>query len=380
MGDNSKKTDDKNNKTTDGFAYRKLAEELRRAEKTAAEIKANVLEKEKRASIEARVAIGEARRAYSRAEKLPHTLFCPGRLAPYGDAVKEAESLMSNGLSEASAAVSISARFGIERLCRDIGALRAEWDECFVSLRDKTDALREKLRGSLSEWGERFTEYGGGDERALIDMDYWSRGEFSGAENEAREYERYTHAVKKMGEDSYLFSRGAKTSDELRRFASRADKLSGNLDDICRLASERLLASRERERWGEEAAELLRDALGMTLIEEESGWYADEREIESERFRKYAAQTYGGDVAEDVRERMTLIFERAGTRLTLYMAPAEKGGHVSNSVSMRAESAGERDETLEHEAAAQMARITKRAAEDGRLYPKKPLIANKGQG
>jgi hypothetical protein len=54
---------------------------------------------------------------------------------------------------------------------------------------------------------------------------------------------------------------------------------------------------------------------------------------------------------------MTLVFDRAGTRLTLYIVPAEENGHISNSVSMYAEREGGRDEDIEREAAARMTKI-----------------------
>jgi hypothetical protein len=328
------------------------------------ELRAEFSAGERAGSGEAAKAIEAARRAYSEVERTPHLLFFPNRLEVFGSAVEDAVKLSKMGLGEAAAAVSISARSGIERLGCDIEDKRGEWSELFAILKARVDGLRLRLDGALSEWLEwpaRSERAGGAPpsadaapkmsgeasaeekRRAGIEIDYWSKGVYGELRRKADELAALTARVAEAGADEYLKSPGALGIEELREKTALTDELSGRLDKLGRLHELRRDASWERREWADAIIGFLEDEINLTWLEEESGWRrAGESDAESGPFREYVKLQYGDEsIREDTRERLELVFRNmAGSKVFVYLVPEERGMSVRNRVLVYADCPG----------------------------------------
>ena len=215
--------------------WKKRSKEL---ENEARRLRAEHSSRERAGRDEAIGMIEEAGRTYSRVGETPHSLFFPHRLGAFGGAIADAAELYKMGLYEASAAVSISARCGIERLGYDVRDKQGEWRELFSMLRARVGSLHLRLEGELLEWGK---QSGGGahgvgdmsdEERKLleIEMDYWSRGVYMDVRRRVDQLGSMIAYVMKIGIDSYLKSDRAHGIAELEERIAEADELSGRLD------------------------------------------------------------------------------------------------------------------------------------------------------
>ncbi|MDR2174925.1 MAG: hypothetical protein LBO82_03195 [Synergistaceae bacterium] len=334
-------------------AERRWEETSRALERQAAERRSESAARERVGSSEAARAIGEARRAYAEAEKTPHRLFFPNGLEAFGNALSDAEKLSKTGLNEAAAAVSISARSGIERLACDVADKRAEWRELFAMLKARVDALRLVLNGELSEWSRRGGETQGEKQekkqeeerkkRCEIEIDYWSWGAFGELKRKTDELAALIESAAKAGEDEYLKSPGALGIDELREKIASADELSGRIGELGNLHELRCDASWERREWADAIIGFLTDEINLDWLEEESGWRrADESVRAGGPFREYVKLQYGDEnIAEDARDRLELVFRNmAGRKVFVYLVPEERGAGVKNRVLLYADSDG----------------------------------------
>jgi hypothetical protein len=261
------------------------------------------------------------------------------------------------GMNEAADAISISARFGVERLGYDVNDLRDEWEHRFLSFGEKIGALRDALGKELSAWAVE-----NGEKNAALDpmnddmnddaknsrtieIDYWSRGEFLEIKRRVEKYEQWIGGVKAAGVNGYLKTEEARGLDALNADILEADKLSLALAKLSGLYKARYRASCQREDWGTTLIDFLTGEIDLTPVEDESGYRrASDEVLQSACFRDYVRQAYGGDVTEDTREWLELTFENAiKTRIFVYIVPAEKDGEVKNSVMLYTEHNGSRD-------------------------------------
>jgi hypothetical protein len=364
--------------------YRKLTDALHAAEgewagknaeleRLIAELRRGRTEKEQTDAAEALRSVEIALRAWERVEKTPHGLFFPKRLDLFGSAIKDAENLQKMGMNEAAAAISISTRFGVERLGYDVIDLRDEWEHRFSSFGEKIGALLNALEKELSAWAlesggraeneRRETALGSTrDEeknRLTIEVDYWSKGNFLEMKRRAEKYGQWIHEVKAAGVDRYLKTEGALGLGALNADILEADRLSLALTKLSGLYKARYRASCQREDWGTALIDFMTGEIDLTLIESESGYRrASEEVLQSACFQDYVRQTYGEDVTEDTREWLELTFENAmRTRIFVYIVPTErdgekdgeKDGEVKNEVMLYTDHNGSRDGTFDRE-------------------------------
>jgi hypothetical protein len=355
--------------------YRKLTDALRAAEgewaekngeleRLIAELRRGRAEREQMDAAEALRSVEIALRACERVGKTPHELFFPKRLDLFGNAVKDAESLQKMGMNEAAAAISISTRFGVERLGYDVSDLRDEWEHRFSSFGEKIGALLNALKKELSAWalesGEKEAVCDGtkDDEqnRLTIEVDYWSKGEFLKIKRRAEKYGQWIDGVKAAGVDRYLKTEGALGLDALNADILKADELSLALTKLSGLYKGRYRASCQREDWGTSLIDFMTGEIDLALIEGESGYRrASDEVLQSACFQDYVRQTYGEGVTEDTREWLELAFENAmKTRIFVYIVPTEKAGtekngEVKNEVMLYTDHSGSRDGTFDRE-------------------------------
>ncbi|MDR1481030.1 MAG: apolipoprotein A1/A4/E family protein [Synergistaceae bacterium] len=322
-------------------AEREWERRSRALEDEARELRTKAADRERAGRDEATGMIEEAGRAYSRIGETPHSLFFPHRLGAFGGAIADAAELYKVGLFEASAAVSISARLGIERLGYDVMDKRYEWRELFSMLKARVGSLHLRLEGELLEWGRQ----SGSEARSVrdmsdeekeffkIDIDYWSRGVYMDLRRRVDRFGSMIAYVMKIGIDGFLKSDWAQSAGKIEEKIAEADEWSDRLDRLGRVHESRRDASIERGRWGEAIIDFLSGEINLTWLEGESGWKkADEETMETEAFKTYSMKYLGGE-DEDVREWLALSFKNmAGSKVFIYIIPDERDGRVRNRV------------------------------------------------
>ncbi|MDR2136847.1 MAG: hypothetical protein LBO68_01040, partial [Synergistaceae bacterium] len=368
--------DEEYRKLTDALqaAEREWAEKNDELERLIADLRKGRLEKDRMDEAEALRSVEVALRACERVGETPHELFFPKRLDLFGNAIKDAESLQKMGMNEAAAAISISTRFGVERLGYDVNDLRDEWEHRFLTFQEKIGTLLNALEKELSAWAreregkdaasndlgglgglskmDEISNMGKMEKRMRsIEVDYWSKGEFLEIKRRAEKYGQWIDGVKTMGIDKYLKTEGALGLDALNADILKAGELSLALTKLSGLYKARYRASCQREDWGTALIDFMTGEIDLTLIEGESGYRrASEEVLQSSCFRDYVRQTYGEDVTEDTREWLELTFENAmNTRIFVYIVPTEKNGEVKNDVMLYTDHNGSRDGTFDLE-------------------------------
>jgi hypothetical protein len=321
-------------------AERRWKEASRELEEEAARLRAESSARERVGLGEAAKAIEEARRAYCKVDGTPHLLFFPNRLKVFGNAVEDAAKLSGMGLKEAAAAVSISARSGIERLGCDVEDKRGEWHELFSMLKARVDCLGLRLDGELSEWSKRAgeaapssEETSGGRKRDEIEIDYWSKGVYGELRRKTDELKALIALVDETGVNEYLRSPGALGIEELREKTALADELSGRLDKLGNLHELRCDASWERREWADAIIDFLEDEINLIWLEEESGWRHTDESGADESGEDESGEDESG---EDTRERLELAFRNtAGRKVFIYLVPEEEDMKGNMSVKNR---------------------------------------------
>jgi hypothetical protein len=330
--------------------YRELAAAVEKAEREwekrsraledeARKLRAEAAGRDRAGRDEATGMIEEAGKVYSKIEETPHALFFPHRLGSFGGAIADAAELYKMGLFEASAAVSISARLGIERLGYDVRDKQFEWRELFSMLRARVGSLHLRLEGELLEWGRRSGAEArsvremSGEERELfkIEIDYWSRGVYMDLRRRVDKLGSMIAYVMKAGVDGYLKSDWAQSAGKIEEKIAETDELSDRLDRLGRVHESRCDASFERAQWGETIIDFLSGEINLTWLEDESGWKrADAETVETDAFKAYS-NTHLEGKDEDVREWLALSFENmAGSKIFVYIIPEERDGRVKN--------------------------------------------------
>jgi hypothetical protein len=283
---------------------RELDERSRRLEKAAAKIKNEGAARERVSDEEAKKSIDLALRVYTEIDRTPHKLFFPGRLNIFHDAVNEAENLRKMGMNEAASAVSVSARFNIERLGIDVKDKQEEWESVFTTLREKTEVLRRVVEDERLEWtrfiGASLDTARSRDRSAEID--YWSGGGYFALRRDLRAIEESIAPVMGMGLKAYLKNGAAMSVDAIAALIAEADKLRKRFDAMRNVYKIRYQASCQRAKWGESIVDFLIDEVDLIWLEGESGWDND-----------------------DFRENITLVFKNsADTRVVVSVKPKDR--------------------------------------------------------
>ncbi|MDR1943238.1 MAG: hypothetical protein LBQ19_00285 [Synergistaceae bacterium] len=325
-------------------AERELADRTRRLEEDARKRRDAAAARDRLGAEEAAKSIEGATRAWSEMDGTPHRFFFPNRLATFHNALKDASELLKLGMTEAAAAIAISARSGMERLGFDVKDKQEEWNRLFSLLRARTASLRSMIDGELAEWIEsirRGKRHGTGDlpdgeaRAGAIELDYWSKGAYSETLRGVEELEGLIADVTKIGTRKYLKSGGALDASEIEARLESADRLSDAACGLFDISAARYAASCERLEWGDAITDFFSGEINLTWLEEESGWKeADEKTRSGETFRAYASLQYGdAETAQDAREWLELAFRNdAGTRVFVYIVPEESDSGFRNRV------------------------------------------------
>ncbi|GHV35816.1 hypothetical protein FACS1894187_09360 [Synergistales bacterium] len=322
---------------------RELDERSRRLEKEAGKIKNENAARERVSDEEARKSIDLAFRVYVEIDKTPHKLFFPSRLNIFHGAIDEAENLRKMGMNEAASAVSVSARFNIERLGLDVKDKQEEWESLFASLCEKTKELRFRLEDERLEW----TRFIGGREDTArsrarsVEIDYWSMGDYFALRRDLRAIEDSIAPAVGMGLKAYLRSGAAVGADALRTRIDETEKLNIRFDSVRGAYKIRYQASCQRAKWAESIVDFLTGDVDLIWLKGESGWrqadFSGMSDDDKKTFREYMKfqykfqykDEYGDEyddemITEDTRESLTLVFKNsAGARVVISVTPKE---------------------------------------------------------
>ncbi len=336
--------------------YRRLTEEIKRREREwqeknrqleqlTAELKKNTADKNAVSGQEAENYMFEAGKLYKEIDKKPHEKFFPNRMRSLKEALAEARALRRSGLNEASAAVAISARSGLDRLGYDTDEKFDEWERSYRIFKGKAELLNARLADELAEW----YSFALGVQKKAGDMttaeksdagkcvDHWSGGVYGGIRDRAAGYMAEINGAESSGLTEYLKSGRSLSPDELEQNITDIDGLSAQLDTASALYKERYTAACQRADWGESIIDMLTEELNLVWLEDESGFRAAAPEVIGKKdYRRYMEYQYGADYPKaDTREWLELVFRNAAdAKIFLYIVPYEKGTHVENRLIM----------------------------------------------
>ncbi len=320
-------------------------EKNRRLEQLTAELRKNAADKNAVSGQEAENYMFEAGKLYKEIDKKPHEKFFPNRMKTLKEALAEARALRKNGLNEASAAVAISARSGLDRLGYDTDEKFEEWERTYRIFKGKAELLTARLTDELADWYEfalgvkkkpgSMTAAEKSDAGKCVD--HWTRGVYGNIRDRAAGYMAQINGAESSGLTEYLKSENSLSPEELEQSITDIDGMSADLGNASALCKERYRAACQRADWGESIIDMLTDEHNLNWCEDESGFRAAVPDVLKKRdYRRYMEYQYGTDYPEaDTREWLELVFENAaGAKIFIYIVPYEKGTRVENRLIM----------------------------------------------
>ncbi len=329
--------------------YNRLMNEVRRNEEALAqknmeleravqELRGDMERREQGSGSQASEYLKGAVEQFRQTETKPHEKFMPKRLAIFYHSLKDGQQLFKAGLYEAATAVAISVKSGLERLGYNIDDKASEWDRQFDLLTLKMNYLRQRIRQELDDWKE-FIGQPGDDSNSrksrLIEINYWSRGEYAEVVRESNRINAVLSDVEREGKAAYLKKADGASTDELKKFIQQTDALGDRLSALSVLYKERYSASCQRAEWGEQIIDFLTDEINLRWIAELSGFRQASGEAKNARdFKDYIRVQFGDEsVMEDAREWLKLVFDNSsGSRIYVYILPIESKQKVRNRV------------------------------------------------
>lgn len=329
--------------------YRRLMKEVKRNEEALArknreleqavqDLRSDLSAREKGSMSQAQEYLYHAVNEYRRIEEKPHEKFMPKRLAVFYNAIRDGQQLLKAGLFEAATAVAISAKSGMERLGFNIDDKAGEWDRQYDLLTFKLQYLRQRIRQELEDWKDYIGQSGddvNSRRSRLIEMNYWSRGEYAEIVTSSDLIGDVVTAVEQEGRAVYLKRSDGATTDDLKQYIEQIDALGERLSVISGIYRQRYSASCQRAEWGEEIIDFLTDEINLRWIAELSGFrQADEEAFHAKDFRDYVQIQFGDEsVREDAREWLKLVFDNSsGSTIYVYILPIESGDKVKNRI------------------------------------------------
>ncbi len=342
---------DLQNETADMNAnYRKLLEDVKRSEEelerksremeqAVQSIRNDLSNKNAGSSMEAREYIMNATGEFHKIEQKPHEKFMPKRLAVFYNAIKDSQQLYKAGLFEASTAVALSAKSGLERLGCNIDDKVSQWDRQYELFVMKLNYFTAKIQQELDDWEEFIDEKSGKNadlrKKHLIEINYWSKGEFAELVKSMNKYRHIAAEIASMGKEEYLKKPESANTDELKEYIKEITRLDERLGTFSHLYKLRYSASCRRADWGESIIDFLSDEINLTWHEEMTGYrQASEEVLSSTDFKDYVRVNFNGEeVTEDTREWLKLVFENSSdNRIYVYLVPVEAKNNVENRV------------------------------------------------
>ena len=330
--------------------YRRLLEDVRKSEEALARktqeleqavkaVKDDLSRRDEGSSREAKEYLLNVTSEFHVIEKKPHEKFMPKRLNIFYNAIKDGQQLYKAGLFEAATAVAISAKSGLERLGYNIDDKVDEWDGQYDLFIMKLNYLAAKVQQELDDWEEYISEKSGSNanlrKKHLVEINYWSRGEFAELVQNMNKYRRIALEVEKLGKDEYLKKPESANTDELKEYIKEVEKLDEKLEVLHNVYKLRYTASCQRAEWGESIIDFLSDEINLEWHEEMTGYrQATKETLSSKNFQEYIKVTFDSeDVTEDTREWLKLVFENASENMIyIYLVPVENKSNVENRV------------------------------------------------
>ena len=330
--------------------YRKLLDDVRRSEQelerknreleaAVQSVRNDMSVRNEGSSREAKEYLLKATGEFHEIEKKPHEKFMPKRLNIFYNAIKDGQMLYKAGLFEAATAVAISAKAGLERLGYNIDDKVIEWDRQYELFKMKLNYFSAQLRQELDDWetfiGEKSKDDSEMRKKHLVEINYWSKGEFARLVQSMNKYRKIAAEIQKTGKDEYLKKPESANTDELKEYIRDISELNERLSVFSNLYKLRYSTSCQRADWGEDIINFLSDEINLQWHEEMTGYrQASEETLSSKDFRDYVKITFNDEtVTEDTREWLKLVFENSsGNMIYIYLVPVEAKNNVENRI------------------------------------------------
>ena len=315
-----------------------LAQKNTELERAVQELRGDINRREEGSSTQAQEYLRKAVAAFRGVEAKPHEKFMPKRLAIFYNSLKDGQQLYKAGLFEAASAVAVSAKTGLERLGFNIDDKADEWDRQYDLLLLKLNYLKHRVKQELDDWKQyigQTCDDADSRKRRLIEINYWSRGEYAEIVQACNTISDVISAVEKDGKEAYLRKTDGASTEELKKCVQDVDSLNERLTRLGSIYKERYTASCHRAEWGEQIIDFLKDEINLIWIAELSGFReAGEETIASKDYRDYVRIQFGDDsVKEDTREWLRLVFNNSsGSTIYVYILPIETKQKVSNRI------------------------------------------------
>ena len=196
----------------------------------------------------------------------------------------------------------------------------------------------QRIRQELDDWKEYIGQPGDDSnsrKSRLIEINYWSRGEYAEVVRSSNRIHSVIASVEKDGRAAYLKKSDGATTDDLKKYIQEIDTLSERLSSLSVIYKERYTASCQRSEWGEQIIDFLTDEINLRWIAELSGFrQASGETLNAKDFRDYIQVQFGDEaVKEDAREWLKLVFDNSScSRIYVYILPMEAKQQVENRI------------------------------------------------
>lgn len=312
-------------------------EKTQQMEALITQLRQNTENKAKVSKQEAEKYLKESEQLYKEVEGLPQDKFFPRRLNSYYTTIGEGRTLYKAGLFEATIAVAISTRTGLSRLKFDTNEAYAEWQRQYYLWKSRTGLLHLQLMDEIKAWFEEINGSGKPnkeqEQKILIEINYWSQGDYGFLSNRIAEMGKEIRKVEKLGEIAYLKTIDSVDTEKIEAYIKEFEQLTKQFNHMKAVYKNRYKASCQRSEWGEIIIDYFVDELNLEWLEDIGGFRPVEQDkLNNIDYKRYMEMQYGaGYKLVDTRDWLEIIFENSmGTRIMLYIVPYEKNTDVEN--------------------------------------------------
>ena len=316
-----------------------LLEKNRELEEAIKRIRNDISMRNKGNSEEANQYIDRAISTFRMVQEKPCEKFMPNRLRTLYDKIMDGKNLIRDGLFEAATAVAISAKGSLEILGYSVDDKVTEWDRQYDLFALKLDYLQAKINQEFADWEEHTrpikTTVTSDKKDRLIEMSFWSRGEFEKIAQFTEEKQRIVSAVNANGRAAYVKLPDSLGTDELKEIINEIDEIDRLLTKEAQVYKRRYDASCERTEWGEALIDSLEDDINLSFLEDMSGFKpASDEEKVLRTYKNYIMTHFkDADFNKDTREWLSLVFTNmAKEHIYVYLLPVESTDAVTNHI------------------------------------------------
>lgn len=314
-------------------------------------IRKDVTRRNEGSSKEARTYLQNATFTFHEIEKKPHQKFAPNRLQIFFNAIKDGQHLFKAGLYEAAMAVAVSAKSGLERLGYTIDDKVDEWDKQFDLFSLKLKLFQTKIQQELDDWESYVGKESKGNKsqrtQNLIEINFWSRGEFADLVLVAKKYQEYINSFTQLGKEEYLKQKDSPSIEDIKRFIQEIEDSTSKLENMSSIYKLRYDASCERSEWGEEIIDFLTTEINLIWKDKLTGFKeASSTVLSSKDFVDYIKAQYDDlGINEDIREWLKIVFENSSeNQIYIYILPLESNGNIINRIVLHIDYGGPEQE------------------------------------